>query len=118
MSNKKAYYILTIVLALPMWSFAVNCPENTNLDDKSSRNKCIVQALTHWEKEIEKRIIEKWQNAYYKKPTGGDARAGNWRVYSDKSVEDNLEKLIRIYKVLDRVTDEGVYQLPYKQPSD
>ena len=110
--------IIGLLLIIPAWSFAVNCPENANLDDKSSRVKCLVRALTHWEKEIEKRIIKKWQTPYYKKPTGGEARAGNWRVYSDKSVEDNLERLSRIYKVLDRVTDEGVYQLPYKTTSE
>ena len=28
---------LILLLGLPMWSFAVNCPKNANLNDKSSR---------------------------------------------------------------------------------
>ena len=30
-------YIIPLLVCLPMRSFAVNCPENANLDDKSSR---------------------------------------------------------------------------------
>ena len=87
------------------WSFGFSCPEASDLTDLTARQRCLNNVLTHWQVEIEKRIIKKWQHAYKK---DGLAGAGKYTIYI--SQEQNLDRLVRIKKLIDPLQNLGVYQ--------
>ena len=114
------------ILSLPMVSFAYNCPDSTNLDDKSSREKCLYKVLTHWKAIYEKRVIQEWQKAergdvtIHGTPadssTAGLRQTRHNIVANLPLTEKHIKKIIELNEILDRLEDEGVYQLPYRIP--
>ena len=82
------FLIIIVSLFLTENSFGYDCPESTNLDDASARHKCLNKVLTHWQEQIQKRVIKKWQKAYSN--GGGLAKAGSWKVWANPEVERHL----------------------------
>ena len=118
--------IFILILSLPMVSFAYNCPDSTNLDDKSSREKCLYKVLTHWKAIYEKRVIQEWQRAERQDvtisgtppdPSTEGLRQTRHNIVSGQALtEKHIKKIIEYNQILDRLEDEGVYQLPYRLP--
>ena len=118
--------IFIVILSLPMVSSGYNCPDSTNLDDKSSREKCLYKVLTHWKAIYEKRVIQEWQRAERGDVTihgtPEDSSPSGLRQIRHNTVsrhdltEIHIKKIIEYNKILDRLEDEGVYQLPYRIP--
>ena len=97
--------ILILVLFFASQSFGYSCPESSDLTDLTARGRCLNNVLTHWQVEIEKRVIRKWQETYKK---GGLAGAGHYTVYI--SQEPNLNRLIRIKRLIDPLQNLGPYR--------
>ena len=82
--------------------------------------------LTHWKAIYEKRVIQEWQRAergdvtIYGTPadssTEGLRQIRHNTVSRHELTEIHIKKIIEYNKILDRLEDEGVYQLPYRIP--
>ena len=118
----KKIFIIILGLSLPAVSFAYQCPDSTNLGDASARDKCLYKILSHWKEVNVKFLIKDWQKARRGEVTasgetlpGGLNDTTHYTVLR-QSMEAYLKHIIEIDKVLDKLEDDGVYQLPYRIP--
>ena len=115
------YLILLIALSFSTFSYGFSCPEDTNLNDKSARDKCFYNIMIHWQRVAEKIIIKTWQDgvagrAFGRGNTqlkGGMNESTHWVLFNKYRLL--FRDLLVLQRMIDRFEKEGVYQKPYKE---
>ena len=117
--------IVLLLLSFSIFSYGV-CPDDTDLNDKSARDKCFYNVMTHWQRVAEKLIIKEWQDGMAGRKIvsgrqnplkGGLDESTHWILYNRN--RQLFRDLLVLQRMIDRFEKEGVYQKPYKEtPSE